>query len=84
MRRFSQICCLAICLLGISIIAAAQDKTDKSHKAEAPKTKPQPPTDLETPKDETLDLDEFFKRGEDSAKKGPSCQPPLKPAEPVA
>jgi len=65
-------------------MATAQDKTDKSHKAEAPKTKPQPPTDLETPKGETLDLDEFFKRGEDSAKKGPSCQPPLKPAEPVA
>ena len=70
--------------LFISLFAfsfAAQSKTPPTKK-DAPKeaTKTAPSESQEkTP--ETIDLDAFFKKGEENAKKGSSCD---KPADPIA
>ena len=68
--------------LTVSFTAHAQSPDSKEgtkeEAAKAPKSKP---ADTKPKADEHIDLDAFFKRGEENAKKGSSCRAP---AEPIA
>ena len=68
-------------MAAFAIPATAQDKAKTAEKAESLKTKKAVPKHDEKAVEETIDLDVFFKKGEENAKKGSSCD---KPAEPIA
>jgi len=75
---------LTVPLIAFTFSFSAQAQTSDSKKAptkeaaEAPKQKP---ANAKTKVDESIDLDAFFKKGEENAKNGSSCN---KPAEPIA
>jgi len=63
-------------------VAFGQDKTPNTQKEATTDTEKQAPVTTQKPKkEEPLDIDAFFKRGEEAAKKGSKC---TKPADPVA
>ena len=73
-----KILCLVLFSFGVSSTAYAQTPPSKDKPVkEAPKS--------ETKKDKAapIDLDAFFKKGEENAKKS-TCDKPAKPADPIA
>lgn len=73
-----KILCLCLFLSSLTFTGHAQTPPSKDKPAkEAPKA--------ETKKDKTapIDLDAFFKKGEENAKKS-TCDKPAKPADPIA
>lgn len=75
MRRILYLCLVSLCfsLTAQGQTAPAKDKPTK----EAPKT------ETEKEVQDPIDLDAFFKKGEENAKTS-SCDTPAKPADPVA
>ena len=71
---------LYISLVSIFFTMTAQAQTTPPKEAPA-KEAPKPETKKET--DKSIDLDAFFKKGEENAKTS-SCDKPAKPADPIA
>lgn len=63
---------------------AAQDKTKTEKKTQPHKTEKAVPKQGENTVQDSIDLDSFFKKGEENAKNGASCDKPAKPADPIA
>ena len=76
---------LYLCLASICFTMTAQAQTAQ-HKAPPPKdapTKEAPKTETKKEAEKPIDLDAFFKKGEENAKTS-SCDKPAKPADPMA
>jgi len=83
MRKLSLLICVGIVITAFAIPVAAQDKAKTSEKAAPSQAeKPASKSDEKSAPD-TIDLDTFFKKGEENAKTS-SCDKPAKPAEPIA
>ena len=66
--------------LTVSFAAQAQSPDSKERtKEEAVKAPKSKPADTKPKADEHIDLDAFFKSGEENAKKGSSCRAPEEP-----
>ena len=81
-----KVLCLLLFLFGVSLTAQAQTAAqDKPLKKEPAKdaSKPAKPETKEEVQD-NFDLDSFFKKGEENARNGASCDKPSAPADPVA
>lgn len=84
MQRFLYILCVSLVLGVFAIPAAAQDKAKDAKKAQPQKTEKPAPKQGDNTVQDSIDLDSFFKKGEENAKNGASCNKPAKPADPIA
>lgn len=81
-----KILCLFIFALNVPLTASAQTPPpDKKAAKDAPKAAPKagPKTQADKEANDTIDLDAFFKKGEENAKTS-SCDKPAQPADPIA
>lgn len=84
MRRLSHITCTGLVMMAFVLPAAAQDKAKTEKKGEPLKTEKAVPKQSEDSVKDSIDLDSFFKKGEENAKNGGSCNKPAEPADPIA
>ncbi len=84
-------------ILGLSVLFASlficgaafaqmqSDPSEDTPKSDAPKTTQSQSGEKTSEKvDSEFDLDEFFKKGEENAQNGASCEKPAAPASPIA
>ena len=81
MFQSSYILCASLLSIVFTMPAFAQDKAKPAKKAEPLKAEKTVPKKDDNAVEDSIDLDAFFKKGEENAKKGFSCQTP---AEPIA
>ena len=82
MIRFSHILCM-ILMTFFAVSAQAQDSSKPEKKAEPRKAKKVDPKESDKAVEDTIDLDAFFKKGEENADTA-SCNKPAEPANPIA
>jgi len=82
MIRFSHILCM-ILMTSFAVSTQAQDTSKPEKKAEPGKAKKVDPKESDKAVEDTIDLDAFFKKGEENADTA-SCSKPAKPANPIA
>ena len=70
-------------LMTFAVTATAQDKAKTPQASEPLKSKKATPKQDDNPQKHSLDLDAFFKKGEENAKTS-RCDKPAKPADPIA
>lgn len=74
---------LFIC--GASLGQVQSEPSKEAPKTDAPKTaQPQSGNRAKDTVEDAIDLDRFFKKGEENAKNGASCDKPAEPANPIA
>ena len=83
MRKFPQLICASLAMMALAIPVAAQDKAKRPEKPNSPKAEKPVPKSDEKPAQDIIDLDAFFKKGEENAETS-SCDKPAKPADPIA
>lgn len=83
MRKFL---CLFFFSLGLSLTAQAQTVTQEKAPEKGPTKETSKPVQPEAKKEagDGIDLDRFFKQGEENARNGASCDKPATPADPIA
>lgn len=71
---------------GASLTAQAQTTPQEKPSEETPTEEGSEPAQSETAEEveRSIDLDKFFKKGEENAKNGASCNMPATPADPIA
>ena len=70
-------------LMTFAVTATAQDKAKTPQASEPIKTEKATPKQDDSSEKDSLDLDAFFKKGEENAKTS-RCDKPAKPADPIA
>ena len=88
MVKYIYVLFFSLVFLPISFVAAAQDKAETPQNSDTVKTEKRPPKQndsakKDSPKNGNMDLDAFFKKGEENAKTS-RCDKPAKPADPIA
>jgi len=82
MIRFSHILCM-ILMTTFAVSAQAQDSSKGEKKAEPGKAEKVDPKESDKAVEDTIDLDAFFKKGEENADTA-SCNKPAEPVSPIA
>ena len=83
MVRFLCIIFASLLSMTFAVTATAQDKAKTPQTSEPLKTKKATPKQDDSSEKDSLDLDAFFKKGEENAKTS-RCDKPAKPADPIA
>ena len=83
MVRFLYVLFASLLLMAFAMTATAQDKAKTPQASEPIKTEKAAPKQDDSSEKDSLDLDAFFKKGEESAKTS-RCDKPAKPADPIA
>ena len=82
MRRFLSIICVTV-LMAFAVSAQAQDSSKPEKKAEPERAEKTDPKQSDKAGEDAIDLDAFFKKGEENADTA-SCDKPAEPANPIA
>ena len=82
MIRFSHILCM-ILMTSFAVSTQAQDTSKPENKTEPKKAEKTDPKQSDKAAEDTIDLDAFFKKGEENADTA-SCNKPAEPANPIA
>jgi len=76
---------LSLFISGMALAQVQSEQSKETPKTDAPKTaQPQSRDGAKEKVDGEFDLDGFFKKGEENAKNGASCDKPATPAYPIA